>query len=157
MGMIVMQFVGNDSWGSRLIKWFDHGDYSHVDTVMPDGSLLGARNNVISGIPAGVQIRPASYVEGYISKRVSIPCADSQADVYYDFVQTQIGKPYDQLAIVAFAIGRNWRNDSAWFCSELNSSALEKSGVVNRLIAPANKIAPNGLLLVLSALVQINE
>jgi hypothetical protein len=155
MGTIVMQFVGNDSFGSRLIEWFDHGKYSHVDSVLPDGTLLGARNDVIEGIPSGVQIRPASYVAGDRILRVTIPCTANQEEVYYDFVRTQIGKPYDETAIAAFAVGRDWRAPDSWFCSELCAAATEESGLVPPMIAPVNKIAPDDLLLVISALVPI--
>jgi hypothetical protein len=155
MSEIVMQFVGNDSFGSRLIEWFDHGKYSHVDSVLPDGTLLGARNDVIDGIPSGVQIRPASYVEGDKILRVTIPCTVNQEEAYYAFVRAQIGRPYDETAIAAFAVGRDWRAADSWFCSELCAAAIEASGLVPSMIAPVNKIAPDDLLLVVSALVPI--
>lgn len=155
MGAIVLQFVGNSSIGSRLIEWFDHGEYSHVDTVLPDGALLGARDDVIDGIPAGVQIRPASYVAQDVVLRVCLPASDAIANAYYDFVQAQIGKPYDEKAIAAFALGRDWRTADAWFCSELVAAGLEESRFVPILSAPCNKIAPDDLLLVVSAFVPV--
>lgn len=157
MGAIVMQFAGSSSMTSQLIEWFDHGEYSHVDSVMPDGLLLGARDDVMSGYPAGVQLRGADYQQGYQIKRVTLPCTDTQQKAYYDFVLAQVGKPYDEDAIVGFVAGRNWRAPDAWFCSELNAAALEASGVVPQLIAPCNKIAPDDLALVLSALVPVGQ
>lgn len=153
--MIVLQFVGNNSVGSSLIEWFDHGQFSHVDTVMPDGSLLGARDDVIQGIPSGVQIRPADYVNGEKLCRVALPCTQGEQDAYYTFVQAQLGKPYDQTAIAAFVTGRDWTSQDSWFCSELCAAGLEASGIVPNLYAPVNKIAPDDLLLVCSALVYI--
>jgi uncharacterized protein YycO len=155
MGAITLQFVGNDSLGSRLIEWYDHGQYSHVDTVLPDGSLLGARDDVIGSIPAGVQIRPAGYVIGDRMKRVTVPCSDAREQNYYDFVEAQIGKPYDEKAIAAFFTGRDWRDESAWFCSELVAAGLEAAAVFFPLSAPCNKIAPDDLLLILSAMVTV--
>jgi hypothetical protein len=157
MGQIVMQFVEGSGFGSALIKYYDHGLYSHVDSVLPDGTLLGARDDVIDGIPSGVQIRPASYVTGETVLRVTIPCTDAQEAAYYAFVRAQLGKPYDETAIAAFAVGRDWRAADSWFCSELCSSGIEASGLVPPLSAPANKIAPDDLLLVVSALVQIGQ
>jgi hypothetical protein len=157
MGAIVMQFVGNHSFGSEMIEWFDHGVYSHVDTVLADGSLLGARDDVIDGIPAGVQIRPASYVDGYQHiLRVAIPCTDEQEAAYYASARSKIGKPYDEEAIAAFVVGRNWRDPDAWFCSEDNADSLEACGLVKPLSAPCNKIAPDDLLLVVSALTDVH-
>jgi uncharacterized protein YycO len=155
MGAIVMQFAGSSSLTSQLIQWFDHGQFAHVDTVMPDGTLLGARNDVMDGYPAGVQIRGANYQQGYTLKRVSLPCSDVQQNAYYDFVLAQVGKPYDTKAIAAFAVGRDWRTPDAWFCSELCAAGLEESEVVMPLSAPVNKIAPDDLLLVLSAFVLV--
>lgn len=157
MGAIVMQFVGNHSVGSELIEWFDHGEYSHVDTVLPDGTLLGARDDLIDGIPSGVQIRPASYVSGYAHVlRVTIPCTEEQEAAYYASARSKIGKPYDETAIAAFIVGRNWRDPDHWFCSEDNADSLEASGLVPPLAAPCNKIAPDDLLLVVSALTDIH-
>jgi hypothetical protein len=157
MGQIVMQFAGSSSVTSQLIEWFDHGEYAHVDTVMPDGLLLGARNDVMAGYPAGVQLRGPDYQQGYSFKRVALPCTDAQQKAYYDFVLAQVGKPYDSKAIAAFVVGRNWRAPDSWFCSELCAAGLEASGVVPPLSAPVNKIAPDDLLLILSALVKIPE
>jgi uncharacterized protein YycO len=155
MGAITMQFAGSSSLTSRLIQWYDHGEFAHVDTVLPDGTLLGARDDVMDGCPAGVQIRPADYQQGYTLKRVTLPCTDAQQKAYYDFVTAQIGKPYDSTAIAAFAVGRDWRTPDSWFCSELCAAALEESGVVPPLSAPCNKIAPDDLLLLLSALTPV--
>jgi uncharacterized protein YycO len=157
MGQIVMQFAGSSSITSRLIQWFDHGEFAHVDTVLTDGTLLGARDDVMDGCPSGVQIRSADYQQGYVLKRVTLPCTDDQQKTYYDFVMAQIGKKYDEKAIAAFAVGRDWRAPDSWFCSELCAAALEESGVVPTLSAPCNKIAPDDLLLVVSALTPISS
>jgi uncharacterized protein YycO len=155
MNEIVMQFSGSRSLTSRIIQWFGHGHYAHVDTVMPDGTLLGARNDVMAGYPAGVQIRGADYQKGYTLKRVTIPCTDAQQKAYYDFVLAQVGKPYDSLAIAAFAAGMDWNKRNAWFCSELNTAALQQCGWLKQLSDPPEKVDPDSLLLVLSAFVDV--
>ena len=157
MSAIVLQFVEGSGFGAALIKYYDHGLYSHVDSVLPDGTLLGARDDVIGSIPSGVQIRPANYVGSETVLRVTIPCTDAQEAAYYAFVRAQLGKPYDETSIAAFALGRDWRADDSWFCSELCAAGIEASGLVSPLSAPANKIAPDDLLLVISALVPIGQ
>jgi uncharacterized protein YycO len=161
MGQIVMQFAGNDtSLGSKAIEWFSHSKWSHVDTVMPGGSLLGARSDVIQGIPAGVQIRPANYVhkEHDRLKRVHIPCADAVAKAYYDFVLAQVGKPYDKTAIFAFIVDRNWEAPDSWFCSELCSAAAVHAKLFTyKLAVKHNKIDPGDLLFVLSAITDVSK
>lgn len=149
--MIALQFAAGDGLASNAIKWFGGGPrYSHVDTVMPDGSLLGAR---LSG---GVQIRPANYLGTEKVLQVAIPAGDAQTDAYYRGVTAEIGKPYDMTGILGFLTGRDWRTPDKWFCSELVAAKLESAGFLRRLAAQANKVTPGGLLLVLSALVPIN-
>lgn len=155
MSAIILQFVGNESIGSELIEWFDHGKFSHVDSVLPDGTLLGARSDNVFDVPTGVQIRPASYIAKDRVLRVALETTQPTVDAYYDFVREQIGKPYDKTAIVGFIAGRNWMEEDSWFCSELCAYALVKSGYLHPLSAPANKIAPDSLLLVCSAFTQV--
>jgi len=152
---IVLQFVQGTGFGAALIKFYDHGLYSHVDSVLPDGTLLGARDDEVGGMPSGVQIRPADYLGSETVKRITLPCTDAQADAYYAFVRSQIGKAYDETAIIAFAVGRDWRTPDCWFCSELCAAGLEASGFVFPLSSPANKVAPDDLLMVVSALVKL--
>ena len=155
MGQIVMQFAGSDSLTSKIIQWFGHGRYAHVDTVMPDGLLLGARNDVMAGYPAGVQLRGPDYQVGYTLKRVTIPCTDAQQSDYYQFVLDQVGKPYDSRAIAAFAAGTDWTTKGAWFCSELCTAALQHCGWLKELCEPPSKVDPDSLLLIISAFVEV--
>jgi hypothetical protein len=161
MGMIVMQFVGNrSSLGSLAIEWFSHSKWSHVDSVMPGGSLLGARSDRIMGIPPGVQIRPAEYVRAEKDrvKRVHIPCTDQQMNDYYAFVVSQVGKPYDKTAIIAFMVNRDWTAKDSWFCSELCGAAAVHAKLFSyRLAVKHNKIDPGDLLFVLSAITDVSK
>jgi len=154
MGTIVLQFCSATSLGSRVIEWYDHGRFSHVDSVLPDGNLLGSRDDVTGGKPAGVQIRPADYLSVTDNTfRISLQTSDQIQKDYYEFITNQIGKEYDEEGIMGFVAGRNWRKPDTWFCSELVAAGLEAAGFLLPLVAPANKIAPDDLLLVLSDVV----
>lgn len=157
MGAIVLQFVEGTGLGSGMIKWFGHGSYSHVDCVLPDGTLLGSRSDVMSGAPAGVQIRPAGYVNKDAVDRVTLPATDDQERGFYSFMRSQIGKPYNKLGIFAFAVNAEWSSTGAWFCSQLVTAALQESGWLRELTEPPNKIDPDDLRLIISALVPILE
>jgi hypothetical protein len=104
---------------------------SHVDSVTADGRLLGAQNI------GGVQIRPPNYETFSRVERVNVTVTDKQEELYWNFLHKQIGKPYDTLAIAAFAFNRDWRSPDAWFCDELVAAGLEHAEVVRRL-APAS-------------------
>lgn len=158
MGSINFQFSVCSDAGSWLIRQYDHGPWSHVDAVMPDGSLLGSRDDEVGGKPAGVQIRPPNYLPFETIKKISISCADSTTGLFYAFLASQLGKPYDQTAIAGFVFQRDWREQDSWFCSELQAAAAEKSGLFPfKLATPTNKITPSGLYLALSVLTDVSS
>lgn len=142
---ITLQFVAGDGIGAELIEWFSAGDFSHVDIVMPDGSLLGAR------LDGGVRIRSANYQTFHKRAVAVLDRGQSVSDAFIAAAVSQIGKPYDKTAIIGFAAGRDWREDDSWFCSELAAWALEQANTFpHAFYAPASKITPNGLLLAIS-------
>lgn len=153
--MITLQFSATAGLSSDAIKWFERGWCTHVDAVLPDGSLLGARSDAIGGKPPGVQIRPDHYEAWTSVERVSLndQClisGDLNAK-WLAFLMAQVGKPYDEEAILAFAFGRDWRRPDSWFCSELHAAALEACGWFPQPLASvANQITPRDLLLIVS-------
>lgn len=152
MTAIILQFLGAGDLPSELIEWFTEGNVAHVDAVLPDGKLLGARHDVVGGAPAGVQIRTPGYKKANLIVRASLHTSDADYVAFVSFLHAQIGKPYDSEGIKGFVAGRDWRDERAWFCSELQAAALEKCGECPPLYAAANKVTPAGLLLVASAL-----
>lgn len=150
--MIRLQFVLGSGLSSALISWFGAGHFSHVDCVLPDNSLLGARSDQIGLIPPGVQIRPPAYETWKKQVVFSIPATEFQEDAFYRFLRAQLGKPYDKTAILGFVVGRNWRNSDKWFCSELQAAAGEIAGLWPSLYAPSSKIMPGTLATVVSGL-----
>ena len=147
---LTFQFVRASGLAGSLIGWFGGGPgVSHVDIVLKDGRLLGAR------MDGGVQIREASYLEGCEVLQVKVPCGPAWASIAYSFLAEQVGKPYDFTAIWAFVLGHNWRDPKSWMCSELGAAVLERAGIVNPLVAPDSKITPDALLLLISALVPV--
>lgn len=152
--VITLQFCSFPSFIGQAIDWFTAGDVGHVDVVLPDGGLMGAqREDGLGGQPTGVQIRPPNYGGMQHVRRVSMPEGDgAKLGLANNFLQAQLGKPYDTLAIVGFVVGRDWRDGGAWFCSELAARFAELAGAFpHQLCAPANKITPQELLLVCSA------
>src|SRR5579863_3025481 len=113
--MIVLQFASGTDLESEAIEYFSHGQWSHVDAVLPDGSLLGAR------LEGGVAIRSKTYLGASKTERVYLPATDAQTSAFYAFLMAQVGKPYDSEAIAAFITGRDWRDPKAWYCSELDT------------------------------------
>jgi hypothetical protein len=142
---VKLRFVRGLDFSSRVISWFSAGHLSHVDAVMPDGMLLGARSDVIQGIPTGVQVRPSRYEPVALEVVMDIPATAFQEAAFYGFLREQLGKPYDRSAIWAFAFNRDWHDTNAWICSELQAAALESAGILPKLFEEVNKITPVAL------------
>lgn len=150
--MITLQFIRGTDLGAKAIEWFGHGlSYSHVDTVMPDGRLYGARSDKVGGAPAGVQYRDPSYTQDAGKLHIVLNTTPEQDAAYYAFLLKQQGKPYDKLSIISFIIGRNWQDNDSWFCSELVAAALVKCGFFPwPLAVTSNKIDPTDLIFAIS-------
>lgn len=145
MSAITLQFSTERSLGSLAIRLYSHGWASHVDTVLKDGDLLGARH------AGGVAVRPPTYGEFSIAERVTLPTTDEIAKRYHEFIFVQIGKPYDSAAIAGFVVGRDWRSRDCWMCSELVAAGLEHAGFVHKLCTPAERVTPEMLRFLVSA------
>jgi hypothetical protein len=157
MAAITFQFSARESLSSEAIRMFEHGPWSHVDAVMPEGSLLGARAEHINGIPSGVQIRPSDYLPFSVKKIVSLEVPQDVADKFYALATSQIGKPYDFEALAGVFIGRNWRDEGSWDCSEVMAWCLESSVLHHPLAVPCNRVTPDDFYLVLSVLTNIGD
>lgn len=146
--MIRLRFSRQADILSDIIAWFSQGTFSHVDAITSDNGLLGAR----SDCDPGVRVRSWNYANFVLRIVADIPCTEKQYDDFWSFLDSQIGKPYDQEAILAFAVDRDWREDDSWICSELQAAALEYAGVFPKLYLAANKITPVALALAVSTI-----
>lgn len=149
--MIKLSFVLGNALTSRMIAWFSSGHFSHVDAVLPDGRLLGARSDKADGV-SGVRIRRVGYEKWERQVVFTIPSTLEQSQKFYDFLSGEVGKPYDHTAIWGFMFNRAWRDTDAWYCSELVMHGLEVAGVIDKLYLAANKITPVAAALVCSAI-----
>lgn len=149
--MVKLQFVLGYGLSSRAISWFSAGHFSHVDAVLPDGSLLGARSDTVGGKPPGVQIRPPFYEKWKERVVMTLPNSAPYEAGFLAFLNAQLYKPYDSTAIWGFVAGRDWRDERDWFCSELQTAALEACQALPVLYTPQNKVTPAALATVLSA------
>jgi uncharacterized protein YycO len=141
--IVTIQLVTEDSFASKLIRYFTNSEFSHVDLVMPDGGLLGAR------LDGGVQIRPDNYAKFTKLARFNIDLPADTAAKLFIFATAQVGKKYDSSGIINFFTqNRNWREDDSWFCSELIAAAFEHAGypLFNPFVV-AERITPRDLTL----------
>ena len=155
-----VSFVAGAGPSSWAIELWGGGEFSHVDAVVPEwycrskgipsGSLLGARSDEILHeaiwLPAGVQIRPPAYEVWPKRLVLRTPCTEDQAFDWWKFLESQIGRKYDTIGLLesfTSLLGhpRNWRDPSAWWCSELVGAAGE-AGQIFQVPLPKWKLTP---------------
>ena len=146
--MITLRFVSHPglfNWAASIAQYGFWG--THVEAVMPDGRYLGA-------ISDGVKARDPSYDKGRFSKEIflDVRTTADQEEIFYAFVESQIGKPYDLWAILAyFYPSRDWQSFDAWYCSELLATGLAECGILPKEMAVKfSRVTPRDLLLLIS-------
>ena len=155
MSELRWQFVLGEDFSSQLIAWYGqgYGGYSHVDFLLPGGGCVGARSDVIDGIPPGVQLRPDGYEKWKARKVLALSCTQSESDQAVGFVCGQIGDPYDKRDILGLLIGRPISSGSGyWICSALQLALLEDINRVPKLSLTPQQCPPNMLAVILETL-----
>lgn len=154
---IHLRFVRESDPISDIISWFSQGIFSHVDCLLPEHpglplEALGSRSDKVGGKPSGVEIRPADYAKFAVSLTLGLNVTEDQYKKFTTWLFDQLHKPYDHRGIWGIALGRDWREDGSWYCSELIAAGLEEAGIIPRLITPTNRINPDRLATVISAI-----
>ncbi len=155
MATISLQFVLGSALSSRLIAWYGngYGGFSHVDGILSDGRLLGARSDSVGNQPPGVHIRPPDYEKWVKRTRVSFKVTKSVYNDWEANLRAKIGTPYDVTSIWGFITGRQQSTDGHWICSQLQINALQHVKMVPfPLPMPAHQITPNSVLLISAAI-----
>jgi hypothetical protein len=148
-----LRFVEGGGWDSKVIRWDTRCRWSHVEAFYGDytvGAMLK------DGVARRALTDPV-YRRAVAYQIVEINTTVQANKIFDDFNQQQIGKPYDVRAIIGFGMGeRDWRNPSAWFCSEDQVRALELAGIVQLPDdIPMWRITPRDVWLLLAGKVQL--
>lgn len=154
MSLIIGECIGKGI-ASQAIGWFGGGYFSHTTTLLPNKRfVLDARADEVGGKPTGVQLRPVGYLEKMYGSGITwlkIPCSSIMEQLTYSALYSQLGKPYDTIGILDYALGRlrdrNWMDKSAWFCSELAVWSWIEGKFLSRPLVPSaepNRITPGG-------------
>lgn len=140
---INLRFIRNEGFVSKAIGWQTWGPggiWSHVEFVVGDG-YLGSQ------APDGVLLRPKTYCTPSEQLLCSVVVPDAVGAQVLAFAHAQIGKPYDYKSILGFVLRRDWRDTSAWFCSELVAAAFVYAGFPLLRTTEVNRVSPSTLSL----------
>lgn len=117
-------FSATSGFYGEGIRRFEGGDFNHTGFILPNGEII------------------ETTAELGVHKRANIDCVvkRSIAVVQYNilipneeaglaFLNAQIGKKYDKLAIFGILLQRDWEDDSQWYCSELLAAWYKAVGL----------------------------
>ena len=146
--MIVLRFVSHPGLFNWACSVAQYGAWmTHVDAVMPDGRYHSAMSD-------GVKTRPPDYDVGKFTREmfVEVRATPEQEEIFYAFIESQIGKPYDTWAIVAyFWPSRDWQEFDSWYCSEELATGLAECGIFPKELAVKfSRVTVRDLLLLIS-------
>ncbi len=126
---------------------------SHVEVISEDGlNYIGAH------IDGGVRSRSIGYDKDETEHELILPLEATQEQdrIFYDFMISKIGEPYDWQAILGFIIPEHFHVANHVICSAVSTLALRRCEWFEwPVAAPAHLISPRDLLLMISARMQI--
>jgi len=100
---------------SRLIRWIDHGPYSHCELLFSDGLNASA-----SYVDHGVRFKKFVFDLAKWDV-IEIDADEASARAWFE---SHEGATYDVIGVARFIFGFLHQNPSRWFCSEAIAAAL---------------------------------
>lgn len=124
---------------SRIIRWQQRTDVSHISIIDNDDSLIEALE--FSGVVQNRTLQDARNEQRVDVLEVYVTPEQRYAALAWS--KGQLGKRYDYLSILRFVTRRKNRKDNGkWFCSEFAFVAAEKAGVALLQRIPPAEVSP---------------
>lgn len=138
---IKLQFSDERTIGQGLVRWWTGHWATHVDAVLPDGRLLGARPF------SGVQIREPDYHDFSRKEIVTISASAEAEEAFYSYLRDQVGKGYDYGTVLNFVIPSIKQRNDRWACAELIAFGLTYASSVFPATIESSEYSPRDLYL----------
>lgn len=119
--MITLLFSNRKNIGSYAIRGMTWGIWSHVAVIDGDKVIEAIAFHGVREISLKEALDNADHFE-----IVNLPCKDPLKVI--SLIRSQIGRPYDYMALLGFLARRDWGHSGAWFCSELIAWAFQQAG-----------------------------
>ncbi len=147
---------------SKVIQWFTKSPYSHVGLVLKDdrwdmvllweSTTLSKIKTVFGKVKQGVALRPLSMaIENFkgdvVIRKLAFRLLESQKNVLIALRQEFKDKKYEESkwqlfkSAYDFIGGKNKRDTSSLFCSELVAEAYQQMGLLASDV-PSNEYTP---------------
>lgn len=116
-------FSTQSSIFSLLIRLFTFSKYSHVSLQISENEIID------STFSKGVSKRSLEDLLSKSSRYEILEIDAIEIDQILPWLESQIGKPYDIMAVLALPFTRKWTGDDKWFCSEYLTVGLYNAGL----------------------------
>lgn len=137
---VKVHFCSSNLPFALLVKFFTFSEWSHV-AIEVGGIVYEAKWSGVRKTTFG----QLSKEQGKIFTKVVYGL---DVKVLREFLDDQVGKPYDFPALFALPFRSNWGSEDAWFCSEYGAKGLFLAGF-NFKNFPAWRVTPKDLFLML--------
>lgn len=119
MKILFCRSHGFVSWAIRIFTWSRWG---HVAVLAPDNMT------VYEAVWPRVHKTTLAtlHKEEAVIQAVEMHLLRPEAAIQW--LEQQVGKPYDWKALFGFVFHRDWASPKKWFCSELAAMAWDKGG-----------------------------
>lgn len=135
--MIKVWLLASDDIGGWLIRLLTFSRWNHA-AIEVGGVVYESMTR------GGVRVTPASGYGSRWHRAESIALAVPDVPALQAFLNDQVGKPYDWMALVALPFREDWQSPHRWFCSELVAKALTVGGV-RQFSVEKHRITPRDL------------
>lgn len=124
MEHINLLFTRNKKIGSILIRGITWSEWSHVEIMTDEQTVIGA-NIPVGVVEVSLEERLSHCTEHQI---VRVPVTEDIKRRVIEWARGQVGRPYDYLGLLSFFAKHDLNDDRSWFCSELVAAAFEHGG-----------------------------
>lgn len=111
-----------------LSRWSTRSDWSHVDCLFDDGTVIGAMKEGVQRMYLSERLAGPRKVKAYRIDIINLP----KEYAAFEFAKEQVGAGYDWSGMVGMFLPAKQfelQDQSRWFCSELVAAAIEAGGV----------------------------
>ena len=150
---IHLLFTNYSDFGGRLVRFINHGGFSHVSISLEDKPLIFYSFNTKGfAVEKPFTYNPRTRMSGSLMVTIEVPSTVKEAlrDEIDGYLRSRAAWTYTYLGVALCAIGIPFRQRRKRFCSQFVAEVLAHAGAV-RLDRPAELCLPSHVLKCISS------
>lgn len=123
-------FYKGISLPSRLVRWKNNSEFSHVEVIVEGNETFGAFSKGV------MHSKIDWHKKGTPYQIYRIHVTEQQNNIFWEFMKAQEGKKYDWFGVFGYIDSSIKENKERWYCSELCYCGLLEAGIMlyNRIL-----------------------